>query len=257
MKKILQIIIFVTIIISCKTTTEKYKIDIKGDFDKVTTIKLRITKDSLGVEKRDTLTTFQTFYDNKKVKKTKIKVYINNEVSQEIETVYKYNFIGNLKKEVTTTKNDSTEFEVNYLYENNILSGLNSISELEDFKIVLNEKYTYDSNDKLIKTKSEQLMFNSEEKDTISFQINVFSYDSNENLIESDCSDKYKDYSNFKEYHFYDENDLLIKTININKKTKEKDSTIFKYKYDSLNNWIYRESWKKDSMIQIAERIIE
>lgn len=244
---------------SCQTESQKiFDVDIKGDFKKLTTIKLRIKKDSLGNEFKDTIFVIYSYFDKKKrTDKMITKFYIRNQVTQIMKTKFKYNYKGQIRKEVAQMDKDSTEFEVNYFYKDNKVSEIKSVNKYVDNTVGLNEKYTYSPNGKITERNFKQYTLDLTDNDTTSLDIVKFKYDNNEKQIESDWSNKFSDYSNFKEYYSYNENDLLIKTIKYDKLTGEKDSTMYRYKYDSLNNWIYRESIKNDLIIQITKRIIE
>jgi len=164
---------------------------------------------------------------------------------------------GQLIKEKGEIKNEASGFEIDYIYKDDKLSEWKSLSEFDDFIIDMNEKYYYSTENKLTKRNYQYFSLDINNKDTISQQIAVFLYDSNEVQIESDWSDAFDDYSNFKEYYFYNDSELLVKKNKYHKISKEIDSFIFKYKYDNNNNWIERKSFENDTLKRITERKIE
>lgn len=259
MKKLLFILTLFIGIVSCQTEPNKiFNFDIKGDFEKYTTIKSRVKKDSLGKEFLDTISVVHTFVDkNQKTKKMVTNVYVKNEITQKIESDFKYNLKGQISKEKVKMEKEASDFEIDYIYKDNKLIETNSISEFDDFIIGINEKYIYNSDNKLTNRIFEQFTFDLKDKDTMSQQNANFLYDNNEVQIESDWSDDSNDHSNFNEFFFYNDSGLLIEKKRYYKTSKEIDTIIFKYEYDKNNNWIERKSFENGTIKQLTERIIK
>jgi len=259
MNKILQLTLLLTILVSCKAELQRENdFGIKGDFKKLIIINYRTKKDSLGKSIKDTISIVNYKVNKRgKVKKSVTQLFSHNKIIDTVTSKYLYNSIGQTIKEITDTKSNKTNFEINYYYKNELLDVIKMRDTLEGFILELTENYSYDANDKLKLRESNQLAYNQIKKDTFSFQKVIFKYDKNEFQIESDWNELFSDFPNLKEYYKNDSLGLLQETISFNKLTKKTDTIIYIYKYDINNNWINSKSFKNNTLDQITDRVIE
>ena len=257
-KHFLTLIVLLTLISCDFGWSEKNKLKINGKVKKVTKIKYRIKKDSIGIFFNDT-TTVDIINLNRKghLIDREFKFYLNNRIIQTGITEFFYNSNNLLTKEIYRNKKDSIDIEVYYSYKDSLLSHSNSNYSSDDLILNYNEKYSYQKNGRLKHSEYRQLIVDSKTKDTSSFQQNSSYYDNDGFLIKIKWESSENDLLNSIDTYENDENGLVLKEKKYNLKEQLLDSSIFKYKFDNKRNWIKAEEFKNNEIITITERIIE
>ncbi len=258
----LLLITFLTFISCDKEWSDKNELNINGKVKKATSIYYKIKKDSIGNIYNDTLKIDIVRLNRKGNIVDRItKAFSNNKIRDSIITEFKYNFKGQLYKEIYIMPENFTDFEVFYTYKDSLLiKTYSSHSEIElDEKLFIqySEEYSYYPNGKLSYSEFTQIAINSKSKDTSFNQKNTLYYDKNGFLIKSKWTSSEEYLSNSIEKFKNDEKGLMIKEKNYNLKGELIDSTNFKYKFDKRNNWIKKEGFKNNELIEVTERVIE
>ena len=198
----------------------------------------------------DTLSIIDKRYDEKdnlirRIQTTKID-------NEKIETNYLYNNFGKIEKENVWMSYDSSEFQVNYIYQDSMLISTNSERVGRNF--MHHSDYSYHSNNIIKKLVTKYTSIYDAIKDTIYIEEVIF-YDKNSNKVRSffkNSSHQKKNSSTFYKY----KNKILHTTEEYNYKDSLVSVINYKYEFDSFSNWIRRESIENGKLKFVSTRYI-
>jgi hypothetical protein len=237
---------------------EKKAFELNGTFKKVTEIKFKIRKDSLGTPYKDTSqVTIYDLNDKGNLKLRKDFIYIDSVLRQTGITTYFYNFRNQIKRENYLAIEDSMTIKTHYLYKKSLLRKTYGTHQYEEFFLKYFEKYYYRPNRTLKESEDFMLVIDEEDSDTISLQKGVFEYDSIERLVKSIWTAQDTLGINKIETYEYDDTDLLVSSIEFDKLSHKNDTLYYEYVFDKNGNWIKRTELKNNEPNRITERIIE
>lgn len=255
--------IFVILIVLLHVSCNKNKgndLKINGEVKEVHTINFSVKYDSLEKSIFDTITENKIRLNKKgKIQSTEIRIYVNNEYRLTTFSNFKYNWKGQLIREVVYNLPDSLGFNIDYIYRNRfIIKGLLekviSIDTIDGYFSFI-ETYKYTPNSLLSEKKSLTIGKDKLTNDTITNDEATFIYDSNEKLIELKL---YEDGNKIrgKQIYSYNTNGLRTSTIKFDKDNIQLQHIKYTYVFDSLQNWIEKQSFINDKMVEIQKRKI-
>ena len=215
---------------------------------------IRIEKDSLNKEVKDTLAIRENKYNtNDQISNLIQTTLLNNE---KLEIDYIYNNFNKIKTEIVKMSNDSSTYTVDYFYKDTLAIKTQSETKNDIFRFKQIGEYEYHSDNTLKQSSLLQQYIDIESKDTITNTIEISKYDSNELVTESELSNLIKPERNRTLKYKY-KCGTLIKELGFNNKDSLVSTTEYKYEFDKFENWVKKESFINDELNYIQLRKIE
>lgn len=185
------------------------------------------------------------------------KTYYNKKPYRTTQTNYFYNKEDQIDYTDNFNLKDSIRYKVNYFYTSNKLVKKSAYYIINEKEINYNEKYSYDKDGKL--TKSNYLYL---EKYLDSYigqrDLNaLFTYNKKEQLIESDWTKSDSSYKYNRIVHFRNRKGRITKEKEYDKNGNLIKTNIYKYIFDSKNNWTILKCYEKKSLVKSIYREIE
>jgi len=202
--------------------------------EEITEYTIRIQKDSLKKEIRDTLLiAVKKYRDDDQIAFQTRKTLFDNE---QMKIDYVYDSADRLKQEIMKMSTDSLPFKVNYSYKNSLLFQSSGILDNETERFEQIETHYYRKDDTKEKSIMRQIFLDKETNDTIR-NSTVSTYFNTDEKVDSILSINLSRQGQNRKavYEFDGKNFIGLKEYN------EKDSLLsnqkFKYKMDEFENW--------------------
>ncbi len=253
MNRILIILISI-LLIGCCNEPKLLNNGLTKKATKITVYYIKIERDSLNTELRDTLSIRENQYNNhNQISKLFQKTLFDGET---LEINYIYNDFNKIKTEIVKISTDSLPFDVNYIYKDSLLYQTKSIVENSTERFEQIETCYYRKDRTKEKEISTQLFIDLETTDTIRNSVSKSYFDKNE-FIDRTETIRYDNPNQNRKMEFTYDCGILVKTLEYNNKDSLILTTKYKYQLDQYENWIKKESIDNDKLNYIQTREIK
>ncbi|MBU2928333.1 hypothetical protein [Winogradskyella psychrotolerans] len=250
----LLIFLFSILFIGCCNEKKVLNNGLTKKATKSTVYFIRIKKDSLNKEVKDTLAIRENKYNlNDQISKLIQRTLIDNE---KMEIDYIYNNFGKIKTEIVKMSNDNSNNTVDYFYKDTLLIKTLSETKNDIFRFKQIGEYEYNSENTLKQSTLLQQYIDSESNDTITNTFEISKYDNKELVTKSELHNYKEPKRNRTSKYEYDCG-ILMKIREFNSKDSLISNTEFKYEFDKFENWIKKELFINKELNFIQTREIE
>jgi hypothetical protein len=250
----LLIFLFSILFIGCCNEKKVLNNGLTKKATKSTVYFIKIEKDSLNKEVKDTVAIRENKYNIQDQISRLIQTTLPN--NEKLEIDYIYNNFNKIKTEIVKMSNDSSTYTVDYFYKDTLAIKTHSETKNDVFRFKQIGEYEYNSDNTLKQSSLLQQIIDIESNDTITNTIEISKYDSNELVTESELHNYLKPERNRTTKNEYDCG-TLIKTIEFSSKDSLISKTEYKYEYDIFKNWIKKKLFINDELNYIQSREIE
>ena len=250
----LLIFLFSILFIGCCNEKKVLNNGLTKKAAKTTVYFIKIEKDSLNKEIKDTLAIRESNYNlNDQISKLIQRTLIDNE---KLEIDYIYNNFGKIKTEIVKMSNENSTYTVDYFYKDTLLIKTFSEPKNDIFHINQIGKYEYNSDNTLKQSSLLQQYIDVESNDTIMNTIEISKYDNKELVTKSELYNYIKPERSRTSKYEYDCG-TLMKIREFNSKDSLISNTKYEYEFDKFENWIKKESFINGKLNYIQAREIE
>ncbi|TXD80606.1 hypothetical protein ESY86_20400 [Subsaximicrobium wynnwilliamsii] len=250
----LLILLFSISLIGCCNEPKLLNNGLTQKTTQITEYTIEVKNDSLNNKIQDTLVITEKKYNENDQIISRHQRNLFADETMDIEFIY--NNDKNVKREIVTLSNDSSNFIVDYLYKDTLLIETKSESKNDIFQFKQIGGYKYNSDNELKESSIKQIYIDVETNDTITNTLEISKYNNKEFVTESKLSDFTKPERNRNTEYKYDCG-ILMEMKEFNSKDSLTSKTEYKYVFDKFENWIKRESIENDNLNYIRTRKIE